>query len=127
MMALTPDNATVSTTSIGGAMVSRTRSRSSMLGAGSSLSHGATRSISSITGSATPGSAVVGSPSSLASEDCVVETIEGGGTGAVDEGSVANKGNVVEAVIPESSVRHAVCAQGHDGSNDSSCEDLIWG
>lgn len=84
------DDATVCATSVSSAM------RSGSGSGRSSLSHGAARAIGSVEGSTAPGAALVGTPASLASPDSVVEAIESVGTSAVDEGGVAEEGNVVD-------------------------------
>jgi hypothetical protein len=62
----------------------------------SSLSHGSSRTISSVTGCTTPGRAIVATPASLAGKDCGVEAIEGVGTATVDERGMTDEGNVVD-------------------------------
>jgi hypothetical protein len=63
-----------------------------------SLRHGAPGSIRSITGRAAPSGAIVSAPAGLAREDCAVEAVEGVGARAVDEGRVADEGDVVDYV-----------------------------
>ena len=87
--------------------------------------HGAPRTIRSIERRTSPGTAVVRAPAGLASPDSIVEAIESAGSSAVDEGSVAQHGNVVEAEVPHRGVDHAVAAEGHEGANDSTSEDVV--
>jgi hypothetical protein len=88
-------------------------------------SHGAAGTISSVERRAAPATALVCTPASLAGEGGVVEAVKGAGTGAVDERCVAQQRNVVEAEVPDGGVDHTVGAEGHDGADDGSGEDVI--
>lgn len=59
------------------------------------LGHCAAGTVCGVAWGATPCGSVVGAPAGLAGEDSVVEAVEGIGAGAVDEGSVADEGDVV--------------------------------
>jgi hypothetical protein len=89
MVSACTNNTAMRTTSIRSTMSSRVDSTSS-------FGHGASWSIRSIAGSATPRRSVVTTPASLVGEDCRVEAIKGAGSGSVDEGCVANKGDVID-------------------------------
>jgi hypothetical protein len=87
--------------------------------------HGTTGTVSGIEGSTTPGAAVVGAPASLAGEDSVVEAVECARASAVDKGSVAEDGNVVEAEVPNRGVDHAVGAESHESADDCTSENVV--
>ena len=87
--------------------------------------HGAARAVGGIEGGAAPGAALVGAPASLAGEHGVVEAVERAGSGAVDERSVAQHGDVVEAEVPDRGVHHAVAAEGHEGADDRAGEHVV--
>lgn len=87
--------------------------------------HRSPGTICSVERSSRPSTAVVRAPASLAGPDSVVEAIERAGSSAIDEGSVTQDGNVVEAEVPDGSVDHAVAAECHEGTNDSTCEDVV--
>jgi hypothetical protein len=88
------DNTSVGTATVRRAVVGSMLSCTS--GSTGSLGHGASRAISGITRSSAPGTSVVGSPAGLAGEDSIVEAVEGGGTGTVDERGVAEQWDVVD-------------------------------
>jgi hypothetical protein len=113
-------------------------------------SHGATRRVRSVAGSTTPGTGFVGAPVGFAGEGCVVEAVEGVGASAVDEGGVADEGDVVDCVfvlvvcfgkrsgfesgvrrrrltseVPDTGVNHAVGGEGHGCSNNSAGENIV--
>lgn len=54
-----------------------------------------------------------------------METIKCGGAGTVDEGCVAQEGNVVEAEVPNRGVYHAVARESEHGTDDSSSQDIV--
>jgi hypothetical protein len=88
-------------------------------------SHGASRAVSGIERSASPAAALVCSPASLACEDGVVEAVERARACAVDEGSMTEERDVVEAEVPNRGVDHAVGAESHHSANDRSGENVI--
>jgi hypothetical protein len=90
-------------------------------------SHGAAGAISSVERSAAPAAALVCTPASLARKHGVVEAIEGACASAVDEGCVAEEGDVVEAEVPDGGVDHAVGGKGHDGTDNGTGEDVVPG
>ena len=87
--------------------------------------HGTTRTVSSIARRTTPRATLERSPTGLAREDSVMKAIERAGTGAVDEGRVAQERDVVEAEVPYRGIDHAVRAEGHEGTNDGAGEDVV--
>lgn len=89
MTTVTTNNTTMRTAAIRSTMSSRVNSTGS-------LRHGASRTIRSIAGSAAPSRAVMASPAGLVREDCRVEAVEGVGACSIDEGSVADEGDVVD-------------------------------
>jgi hypothetical protein len=52
-------------------------------------------------------------------------TMQLGVTSTVHEGGSAVQGNMVEAPVPDGGKRHAVGAEGHDGSDDGSSEQVV--
>jgi predicted protein tyrosine phosphatase len=60
------------------------------------MCHGAARAIRSVARSATPSTALVRAPASLASEGSIMKAVESAGTGAVDKGRVTGEGNMVD-------------------------------
>lgn len=94
-------------------------------GALSLCRHGTARAVSGIEGGAAPGAALVGAPASLAGEHGVVEAVERAGTSTVNERSVAQDGDVVEAEVPDRGVHHAVAAEGHKGADDRAGEHIV--
>ena len=87
--------------------------------------HGTPRAICGIEGCTAPAGSLNCTPSSLASEDSVVEAVERAWAGAVDEGSVAHKRNVVEAEVPDGSIGHTVGTESHQSAYDCSGEDIV--
>lgn len=87
--------------------------------------HGASRAIRSVARSAAPARALNRAPARLASEDVVVEAIEGAWACAVDEGSVAEERDVVEAEVPDGGVDHAVGGEGHHCADYGAGEDVV--
>jgi len=87
--------------------------------------HGAPRSIRSIARCTAPARALDSAPTGLAREDVGVEAVEGAWACAVDEGGVAEEGNVVEAEVPDGGVDHAVGREGHYGTDDGAGEDVV--
>jgi hypothetical protein len=61
--------------------------------------HGATGRVRSVAGSTAPGASIVSAPVGFAGEGCVVEAVEGVGTSAVDEGGVAEEGDMVDCIF----------------------------
>lgn len=110
-------------TARGTAMVSMSASVSSR-----SLSlrhHGTAWAICSIARRTSPACALNGAPASLAGEDVGVEAVEGAWACAVDKGSVAEEGNVVEAEVPDGGVDHAVGRESHHCADHSASEDVV--
>ena len=60
------------------------------------MRHRSPWAIGSVSWCTAPGAAVVGAPACLSGEGSVVKAVEGGGAGAVDEGGVAEEGDVVD-------------------------------
>jgi hypothetical protein len=87
--------------------------------------HGAPRPVGSIEWRAAPATALMGAPAGLAGEDDIVEAVKGARTCAVDKGSVAHEGDVVEAKVPDGSVCHAVGAESHHGTDYRTSEDIV--
>lgn len=87
--------------------------------------HSAPRTIGSIERRTSPGATVVRAPASLTCPDSIVEAVEGAGSGAVDKGSVAQDGNMVEAEVPDRGEDHTVAAEGHESTDDGAGEDVI--
>lgn len=83
----------VSTASIGGTVSRRVSGMSGRLG------HAAAWTVGSITRSTTPGGTIVLAPAGLASEGSVVEAVECGRAGTVDERCNANKRDVVDCFL----------------------------
>lgn len=82
---------------MGAATVSSTMSSCARQGTGS-RGHGSPRTVCGIERSTSPCAAVVLAPSSLAGECCRVESIICGGTGSVDEWSVAEERDMVDCM-----------------------------
>lgn len=101
---------------------SRTGTAHRALGLGS---HSTPGPISSVKGSSSPSTAVVGTPASLACPDSIVEAVECAGSSTIDEGSVAKDGNVVEAEVPDRGVDHTVAAECHECTNNGTSEDVV--
>jgi len=87
--------------------------------------HGTPRTICGIEGCAAPAGSLNCTPSSLASEDGVVEAIERAWTGAVDKRSMAHERDVVETEVPDGGIGHAVGAESHQSADDRSGEDIV--
>jgi hypothetical protein len=87
--------------------------------------HGTSRTICSIEWCTSPGCSLNCTPSSLAGEDSVVESIERAWAGSIDEGSMTHKRDMVEAEVPDRGVSHAVGAKGHQSANDCSGKDVV--
>jgi hypothetical protein len=60
------------------------------------LRHSTPGSVRGIAGRTAPGGAVVSAPAGLTREHCAVEAVEGVGPSSVDEGRVADEGDVVD-------------------------------
>jgi hypothetical protein len=89
--------------------------------------HRASGTIRRIARRATPATSLERAPVSLAREDGVMEAVERACACTVDEGRVAEQGNVVEAEVPDGCVNHAVGAEGHHRANNGAGEDVIPG
>ena len=87
--------------------------------------HGAPRPISSVKGCTTPAAPFMGAPASLTGKNGVMETVKRAGTSAIDKGSVAHEGDVVEAKVPDGGVSHAVGAECHHGTNYCASDDIV--
>ena len=87
--------------------------------------HGTSRPVCSIKRRATPAAALVRAPTRLAREDSVVEAVKGAGTCAINKGRVAEEGDMIKAKVPDRSIDHAVRGEGHDGSDEGACEDIV--
>lgn len=95
------DNTAVCALSVASPGVSSVVALSSASNTTSGSRHGATGRVRSVAGSTAPGAGIVSAPVSFAGEGCVVEAVEGVGAGAVDEGGVAEEGDVVDCVLGE--------------------------